>query len=177
MAEADISEIIAQLEGWAATAREQMRLLDAERAKRAELAERYERAVAILKKGAGLAEPDEGSFEVELIESGTVTVIHPRPTRDAVRDVLKAFPGQPLGVQAILRAIQLRGWLDPKIGAPIEAVRYAAKALADSDPNVERVGVSVFRWMEKPAGNGMASFALGAGIGAAAAAIAKGVKG
>lgn len=174
--EPDISEIVRSLEAQAATERTHLRALDDERARRAAIAERLERAVAILKEGAGSAKPDDAPVEIELRESASRTTAQPRPTKDAVRDVLRQYAGRALTVQTIMRAIELRGWLDPKLGAPVEAVRYAAKSLAEADPHIERVDASSFRWVDKPA-NPMASLALGAGLGAAAAAVAKAVSG
>jgi hypothetical protein len=143
MATPDLSEIIKGLQDQAENTNKQREAYVVEAARLGSMIEKLERAIAILLEGAARSTDDHVSGR-----SGEAFAapIQPRPTKDAVRDVLRRHAGAVLTVQELLREIQLRGWIDAKITAPIEAVRYAAKVLAEADPNVERVGVSHFRW-------------------------------
>jgi len=90
--------------------------------------------------------------------------------REAWLSLMKEDPRE-WSVDEVHREMVNREWLDPSLGRPVEAVRAAARRLVDVDRALVRVQVSSF----KPAnhtGNGLASFAVGAGIEVAAAALA-----
>lgn len=142
----DLSGIIKELEGQAKGLRERVKSFDQERARLAREAEKLERAVSILREGSGQGDPQTNeSPEIAASPNGEGH----KATRAAVLDVLRENRGEIMTVKEILEAVRLRGWLDPKIGAPIEAVRYAAKALAREHPCVYRVGSGAFQWLDE----------------------------
>lgn len=146
--ELDLTDIIQSLEGQAQNLRERVRSFDAERARLAAEAEKLERAAAILRDGSSGV---EGRIEARATLSATLGAPpKSRPTREAVRDVLYEHPGEVLSAQELLRAAELRGWIDPTLGAPIEAVRYGAKTLVKSDPAHFQQIDSSFRWVRDP---------------------------
>ena len=144
----DITDIIASLSAQAANMRNQLKVLDENRAQLLASAEKYERAVDILKSDA---ERSAGVPVSGVNGAGEeIPPVRYPPTRDAIRDLLRMQSGTILTIKELENGIRLRGWLDPKITAPTEAVRYAAKRLAATDPNVERVGTTTFRWVREP---------------------------
>jgi hypothetical protein len=148
MAEIDVTEIVASLSAQAVNMRNQLQVLDAQRAQLLASAEKYERVVEILKGGS---ERSVGVPDFAVNGAGQeMPPVRYRPTRDAIRDLLREQVGTVLSVKELENGIRLRGWLDTSITAPTEAVRYAAKRLAATDPNVERVGTTTFRWVREP---------------------------
>jgi hypothetical protein len=75
-------------------------------------------------------------------------------------------------VKEVGEEMERRGWLDPKVTSPVEAVRAAGRRLTEVEGLLQRVGVSSFI----PKGNGQpaGSFAIGAAVGTAVAALAQG---
>jgi hypothetical protein len=106
-----------------------------------------------------------------VVVSGTARLDYPyvKP-RDAWLKLMREDP-RVWSVKEVAQEMPRRGWLDPAVTRPVEAVRAAGRRLEEVDGILQRVGVSSFKLKETS--NGAANFAIGAGVGAAAAAMAE----
>jgi hypothetical protein len=92
--------------------------------------------------------------------------------RDAWLRLMRDQPRE-WSVKEVGDEMERRGWRDPKVTNPTEAVRAAGRRLAEVEGILQRVGVSSFKLKENS--HPVGSFAVGAGLGAAAA-LAKAIR-